>query len=244
MSRYEFGRIISSGMIGIVYLVRDRSDKYGAMRCIKMMPIQKMFEKRLLPSIKNEIEILYEIRNIKGCIRLLDAFNDDKDISLVFPYYFKRDLYHYCKISPRHSLKEWAAQKIFKQLINILIKLHAKNIIHRDIKPENILIDDDAEIVLTDFGFAIKKEDLEKQNYTRVGTLEFYPIEMVLPVVLSDGREAIRYDERIDIWSTGVVLFELLYGVTPFFAHNNDEETKARIRKLQYQFPSDKFHEA
>lgn len=81
-------------------------------------------------------------------------------------------------------MKEEKARRIFKQLIKTLGILHSKGIIHRDIKPENIMIEEVANgkvnIILGDFGFAIRKADLQRTGkYNRVGTLEFYPYEML-----------------------------------------------------------------
>lgn len=89
--------------------------------------------------------------------------------------------------------------------------------------------------MLTDFGFAIsKKELIAERRFTRVGTLEFYPIEMLTPCLSDPLRCA--YDERVDIWSLGIVLFELLYGQTPFFS-GDEAKTKLLIRQIKYNFP-------
>ena len=89
-------------------------------------------------------------------------------------------------------------------------------IIHRDLKPENILVDDGFTVYLSDFGFAIKEKELFRENlYTRVGTLEFYPIEMLKPGLWGPekrGYDKVWYDHRVDIWSMGVIIYELLYG--------------------------------
>lgn len=129
--------------------------------------------------------------------------------------------------------------------MQVLLKTHRLGIIHRDIKPENILLEEGCQVVLADFGFAITKQELlAEQVYTRVGTLEFYPIEMLAACFPEQGRQRIIYDERVDIWSMGVVLYELLYGQTPFFT-GKDEDTKTRIRALSYSFPHPgKFPEA
>ena len=200
----------------MVYLARDLSDPLFNLRSIKVMYGAKMAEKNVFPSIKREVKILYEIVSIKGCIQLLDVFGDHESLSLVFPYYIRGDLYRYSKISSKNCFSEQKARYICKQLVDTLILLHEKGIIHRDLKPENILVGEYLEVVITDFGFAIHKEELERDKvYNRVGTLEFYPVEM-LTSVTGIAKEPIRYDERVDIWSMGVVIFELLYGKTPF----------------------------
>lgn len=139
-------------------------------------------------------------------------------------------------------------------MIEILSGLHSLGIIHRDLKPENILVaDSHFNIFLSDFGFAIKEKELLKTgNFIRVGTLEFYPIEMLLPGCNAEAPQntKIYYDHRVDIWSLGVIIFELLYGRTPFYTSSTlttlpdgrkvdrkEELTKDKIRKITYTVP-------
>jgi len=170
------------------------------------------------------------------------------------PLYPLGDLYCYAKVGPEKTLKEKDAQYICKQMIDILSGIHSMGIIHRDLKPENILVaDSNYNIFLSDFGFAIHEKELFKENlYTRVGTLEFYPVEMLLPGCCPEKRgvDKIWYDHRVDIWSLGVIIFELLYGLTPFYTPSQvqtlpdgrkidrkDDLTKDKIRRIQYKIP-------
>jgi aurora kinase len=117
------------------------------------------------------------------------------------------------------------------------MQLHKEGIIHRDLKPENILVGFNWKVYLADFGFAIYEKELKKESqYARVGTLEFYPIEMLSPCFRKDK---ITYDHRVDIWSMGIIIYELLYSRTPFYT-GNEVDTKARIRSLKFGFPTKK----
>jgi serine/threonine protein kinase len=107
-------------------------------------------------------------------------------------------------------------------------------------KPENILVDNNWRVVITDFGFAIKGSDLKQSgSYSRVGTLEFYPPEMLSPMFGS----RIQYDEKVDIWSLGIVIYELIFGRTPFYTGNEDQ-TKGRIRAMDFSVPHNNYPEA
>ena len=86
--------------------------------------------------------------------------------------------------------------------------LHYNEIIYRDLKPENLLISSDGHIKLTDFGFAKK---IKGKTYTLCGTPDYIAPEILL---------AIGYNHCADLWSLGILLFELLSGYPPFFDMN------------------------
>jgi len=82
--------------------------------------------------------------------------------------------------------------------------LHKNSIIHRDLKPENLLLDKKGNIKLCDFGWSSREQDVRN---TFCGTLDY-----MAPEMLEKGK----YDYHVDIWSLGVLLFELVHGVAPF----------------------------
>lgn len=99
---------------------------------------------------------------------------------MIFHYYPDGDLYKYFKNTWKLKMPEKLVLYIAKQLLEALEKIHEKNILHRDLKPENILIVEETfEVVISDFGFAVRMDDPELLKFNRVGTLEFYPFEML-----------------------------------------------------------------
>lgn len=113
---------------------------------------------------------------------------------------------------------EYDATKIIFQTLQGLIYIHDKNIIHRDLKPENILIDKDQNCLITDFGWS---GDLDiKRRQTYCGTYEY-----MAPEVVSGGIQ----DDKVDIWSLGVLLYELMHGKTPFKAATPYEINKKTL---------------
>ncbi|CDW88456.1 serine threonine-protein kinase partial [Stylonychia lemnae] len=237
LTYYQIGKILSSGMIGIVYLGRCNSTKIPV--SLKVMSIQRINEKKIMQNLICEIEILKAIRKLKGCVQLIQCLNDEKYITLVFRYYEKGDLYHNLKKQPGGIYQEDLCKSLFRQIVESLVQLHKRQIVHRDLKPENILITEDYETVIIDFGFALKKNHPMFLKFNVVGTPEFYPIEML--VKKANGR--IEYDEKVDIWCIGVILFEMLYGQTPF--HDRDKDRiKERIVKLIYEFPHSRYSQA
>lgn len=93
---FELGCILSSGMIGIVYLARDKIIDFNlCLNVIKIMFKSKIIEKDLVHSISNEIEMLLKVRSIPGCINLIRCINEEEYLALVFPFYPHGDLYRY-----------------------------------------------------------------------------------------------------------------------------------------------------
>ena len=123
-------------------------------------------------------------------------------------YAQKGNLYQY--IQKKKGISENEAFKYFIQVASAIYFLHKHGYIHRDIKPENILIDDNFDIKLCDFGWCVSIEKGERTTFC--GTYEYMAPEMV-----NDEF----YDMGIDIWSLGVLLYEMIHGYSPFRAHNN-----------------------
>ena len=122
------------------------------------------------------------------------------------------DLLNY--VRKRRQLKEEVAKSVFKQLINGIAYCHSKSILHRDIKLDNILLSSNGEVKICDFGVskAVKRGEMMTEQ---CGTPAY-----IAPEILADrGYEGFA----VDIWSAGVVLYAMLYGVVPFRANNMSE---------------------
>ena len=134
------------------------------------------------------------------------------------PYYPIGDLYQYLNARTQ-KVTEKEAQHICRQIIKILSDVHEMGIIHRNLNPESLLVaDKNLTIVLSNFAFAIKETDLFKlDQFNKVGTEEFIPYEMFWRRDYQGYGGRVWYDRRVDIWSLGAIIFELLYGHTPFY---------------------------
>ena len=109
---------------------------------------------------------------------------------------------------------------------------HSKKVIHRDIKPENLLLGIHGELKIADFGWSVHAPS--SRRTTICGTLDYLPPEMI---------EDKPHDEKVDLWSLGVLCYELLIGKPPFETPTHDG-TYQRITKVEYRFPINVLPEA
>ena len=214
---YEIG----SGSFGRVILMKSiHTNKYCAVKHLNKQKIKK--ECCSLSLIYNEINIHSRLIH-PNIIRMYNVYEDNSIIKIMMEYANKGNLYEYIKLN-RNGLKEVDAFKYFYQVIAAILFLHEHNIIHRDIKPENLLLTDEDIIKLCDFGWS-KEIDLAKRS-TFCGTVEYMAPEIV-------NNE--NYDLGIDIWSLGILLYELIHGFSPFNAKNSHEiMLKIKEHKIIY----------
>ena len=201
-----FPKQLGSGSFGRVYLVSHNNTK-------KLFAL-KVIDKRKLLISYGKLDIIYNEINIhskldhENIIKLYNVHEDNENINIIMEYAENGNLYELIS-KEKNGLNEYKAFKYFIQVVNAVYYLHNNNIIHRDIKPENILIGNDNKLKLCDFGWA-KELTLENRS-TFCGTVEYMAPEIV-------GSE--NYDYSVDIWSLGILLYELLYGHSPFKASN------------------------
>lgn len=206
---FDIIRELGKGGYSVVYLVQHRgTGKRYALKCAMKRKKNRDRTKRL----RQEIDVLEDL-NHRCIIGLRGWFEDDEQIYLVLQYISGRDLSKFFK---KQLPSRKTTVEIILQVIDALKYCHENNIIHRDIKLENILINTDLKIKLTDFGLCgIKSGD--GLFYDEVGTARYTAPELLL----KEG-----YDESVDVWGIGVILFMLLTGKYPF-----DGSTKASIFK-------------
>ena len=203
-----FPKQLGSGSFGRVYLVSHNETK-------ELFAL-KTIEKRKIMITYGKLDIIYDEINIhsklshQNIIKLYNVYEDDETINIIMEYAKNGNLYQLIK-NEKNGFSESKAFDYFIQIINAVYYLQSNNIIHRDIKPENILISDDNKLKLCDFGWA-KELTLENRS-TFCGTMEYMAPEIV-------GSE--NYDYSVDIWSLGILLYEMLFGHSPFKANDTN----------------------
>ena len=210
---YKIIDFIGAGGMGEVY--RAVHTHTGKVVAVKILVVEKFLDRflneaKVHSQLKHDnITAMYQLTKIEGkpCIIMEYVEGDDLDKIL------KR----------RGKLDIFEAMNIFRELVSAILYLHNKGIIHRDLKPGNIRVKKDGTVKLMDFGIA--KDPLTPKLTMvgfAVGTMEYMAPEQLrgTPVKASD------------IWSLGVLLFEMITGNIPFAAQNT-EELKTKILKAK-----------
>ncbi|KAG2502238.1 hypothetical protein HYH03_000724 [Edaphochlamys debaryana] len=173
--------------------------------------------------IRREIELHLPLvhRNI---IMLYAAFQDEKHIVLVQEYASRGDLFGIHRSMNCRLTETQASELVLAPFLEALAYLHARGIMHRDIKPENILFTQDWALKIADFGVSINVQ--VERAVTRTGTADYMAPEVErcpLKHAPEDNKDnpSLAYTTAIDIWSVGVLAYELLVGFPPFVSDNN-----------------------
>ena len=194
MDLYNTIKFIGKGAFSEVYLVQDKkTEKIYAKKCIHQKNITlKELELIIMKKIKHP-----------NIVSFYSSYQENDSLNIIIEYCEKGDLHQFLN---GRKMKEKHALHYFYQILQGLNYLHSNNIIHRDIKPQNILVDKNNVCKIADFGFARYKEE-DKLLKTMCGS----PLYMAPEIIKKQ-----HYTESADIWSAGVLFFQMLTGTQPF----------------------------
>lgn len=223
--RYELGRLLGQGTFAKVYYGRSLAANHAV--AIKVIDKEKVLKVGLVDQIKREISVMRIARH-PNIVQLYEVMATKSKIYFIMEYAKGGELFD--KVA-KGRLKEDVARKYFIELINAVDFCHSRGVYHRDIKPENLLLDENENLKVSDFGLSALAESKRQDGllHTICGTPAY-----VAPEVIDrkgyDGAKA-------DTWSCGVVLFVLLAGYLPF----HDSNLMVMYRKIgraEFKCPS------
>lgn len=208
------------GSFASVKLAKEKkTGKQHAIKIISMEP--KKCTSSDLHNIRTEISIHRKLEH-PNIVRFHDYIQKDNNIYFILDYAENGNLYSY--IHKRKSLQPEEIFRFFHQTCLAIHYLHQNDVLHRDLKPENLLLDKSKDVKLCDFGWATRR--ITEKRTTFCGTYEYMAPEIV---------HKKTYDYRVDIWSLGVLLYELIHREAPYKGRSLPEITKS-LTKPQITF--------
>ncbi|CAO3631191.1 unnamed protein product [Mucor fragilis] len=178
------------------------NQRFYAIKVLRKTDIVKL---KQVEHTKNERAILSTVK-YTFIVNLWGTFQDDANLYMVMDYVPGGELFTFMRKSIR--LQEDVAKFYAAEVLLTIAYLHSQDVIYRDLKPENILLDSEGHIKITDFGFAKVVPDI---TWTLCGTPDYLAPE----IIQSKG-----YGKPVDYWALGVLIFEMLSGVAPFYDDN------------------------
>ncbi|EAY18850.1 AGC family protein kinase [Trichomonas vaginalis G3] len=209
MSSFDILHVLGRGAFGKVMLVRHRSS-------MKLYAIKSIQKRKLLDAMKSHTVIAERNILMKAhhpfIVQLFFAFQNPSKFYLGLEYVPGGELfYHLTKRGtfPINEVRLYSAE-----IALALSYLHSIGIIYRDLKPENVMLDSTGHIKLTDFGLSTEVFELEECGDSFCGTSRYLSPEMIYKI---------KYTHKIDWWSLGILMYEMIVGHPPFDSQNRSQ---------------------
>lgn len=197
--RYRIEERVSHSSSSVVYKGVDLQEQTSV--AVKKINYHPFYFDSEMNSLKNLIH--------PSVIRLMDAFQDKNDFYLVTEWFEGHAL-----SEGSFSLEEWV--DVFVEILKGLQYIHENGITHRDLKPQNILIGENRQVKIIDFGISVFQKELDDRDPKILGTLPYMPPEQT-------GYIQAQTDQRSDIYSLGIIFYECLTGSNPFAGKDKSE---------------------
>ncbi|KAK3808215.1 MAG: kinase-like domain-containing protein [Linnemannia elongata] len=233
---FQLIKVLGRGCMGKVMLVREHKSK--KLFALKAISKEWVILQREIEHTKSERNILANVARISHpfLIKLRHSFQSNAQLFMVLDYYPGGDIA--TQLAKWHRFEPERCLFYAAEIVLGIEELHRQGIVYRDLKPENILLAFDGHIVLTDFGlskqfptFASASSPYlaEDKTNTFCGTAEYLAPEILM---------AAEYSYAVDWWSLGTLLYEMLSGITPFWAENHAQMYQ-RVLEDDLEFPMD-----
>mmetsp|Transcript_8052 Transcript_8052/g.19476 ORF Transcript_8052/g.19476 Transcript_8052/m.19476 type:complete len:853 (-) Transcript_8052:83-2641(-) len=216
------GEELGTGISGVVRKVKHRTT--GVEYAVKCLDLGLIRDERGLKALKDEIFIMCQLDH-PSIVRLEEVYESDTEIYLIQELCLGGDLFDRLDVQEDYHYTEAECARLIKQMLSSVRYLHSKKIIHRDLKLENFLFsspDANSPLKMIDFGLSKHFTHLGELQHECVGT----PYTVAPEVIRAE------YDEKIDIWALGVIVYLLLSGETPFGGVDGEDLQTVRTNIL------------
>lgn len=218
---FDIGRLLGEGGFGKVYYAVEKKSRLEV--ALKVFDASKCADNwRLMDEL-----CLHQRCTHRNIVMYLAHFDFQNDIYLVHEFINGGTLFSKLQAERNGRLEESRAAKFAFQTSDALIHIHNMCFVHADVKPENILIDENDNIKLTDFGLCFPV-GLSCERESEYGTPEYLAPEILC---------AEYFDTKIDIWSLGILIYEMLLGRTPF-KNRSKPAMRRNIIAVRYKVPN------
>jgi len=205
---FEMQTLIGTGKYGKV--VKAKKKDSGEIYAVKVLDKKRLKEWGEVRHTLTERSILMKLAH-PFLMKLRFAFQTSDQLYLVMDLMNGGELFYHLQQQPERRFPEDRARFYAAEIVLGLEHLHSKGIIYRDLKPENVLLDREGHIRLTDFGLSKELHKETDRTKTFCGTAEYLAPEIIA------GDE---YDYKVDYWSLGALIYEMLTGWPPFYAED------------------------
>jgi len=220
LEKYELGKTIGTGGFSVVkYGVNKETGENVAVKIVQQSNAQMIMER--------EIEIMKKAASHPNILRLYDVYQTSKNIFLVMELARGGEVFDH--IVKHGEYSEHDASIIARKIVEAVRFLHSQGIAHRDLKPQNLLCasDDPTDIRISDFGLS-KVFNQATMMQTCCGSPEYVAPEILM---------CVSYDQSVDMWSVGIIIYILLTGCFPFWSENV-QTLYQKIMNGAYRWPS------
>lgn len=231
MDDFDIVKVLGRGAFGKVMLVRKKTDASSKLYALKSLKKADLVKAHQVEHTTTERYVLEEI-NSPFLVHLSYAFQTKDKLYIVMDYLTGGEMFFWLKKQSRFA--ESRAKLYMAECVLAIEAMHEKNIIHRDLKPENILLDKEGHLKIVDYGLAKGGITSSGANDGGVKTKTFCGTPEYVAPELIENRP---HGKAVDWWALGAILYEMLYGLPPFY----DSNTNTMYRKILHdslKFPS------
>ncbi len=218
-TRYEIVQMLGQGGMGAVYKAMDQ--EIGRMVALKVIKPELALNEEILQRFKQELIFARRITH-KSVIRIFDLGEADGVKFITMEFIEGKDLKSVVTEKGRLSFEECA--DIVSQICTALEAAHAEGVVHRDLKPQNVMVDKSGRVIVMDFGIA---RTMEPGSMTQTGALLGTPDYMSPEQVMGE-----HVDPRSDLFTLGVIFYELLVGALPYKADTVSAAMYKRTKEI------------